>query len=85
MSDVISTVLELSAHPDRLDDGALEVLSDIVARHPYFDAARILYLAALKCNGSSEYGVECGKALFFLPDSDTIDRAVDKILSKREL
>lgn len=83
MSDT-GLIAEFAGHPEKLDDSALEILRDAVVHYPYFGAARILYLAALRCAGSPAYDTECGKAVLFLPDSNDIRKSVDAVLSARE-
>lgn len=38
------TVAELTAHPERLDKDTLFALRELVARYPYYQAARLLFL-----------------------------------------
>lgn len=84
MSDTTS-IMDFLTEPETLDGSAQEQLRDMVARYPYFGAARILYLAALKCAGSSDYDSESGKAALFLSNPENIQKSVDAVLSAREL
>ncbi len=62
------SVAELIQHPERLDKETLYGLREIVARYPYYQAARLLFLRNLFLLHDASFGEELRKAALFVPD-----------------
>ena len=62
------TVAELTAHPERLDKDTLFALRELVARYPYYQAARLLFLKNLFILHDTAFGEELRRAAIYLPD-----------------
>lgn len=56
------------AHPEQLDRDTLYQLRELVARHPYFSAARMLYLQNLFLMHDPTFGEEMRRSAIFLSD-----------------
>ncbi len=61
-------VAELIAHPEQLDKDSLYELRELVAKYPYYQAARLLFLRTLFLLHDPTFGEELRKAAVFLPD-----------------
>lgn len=61
-------VAELTAHPEQLDKDCLYELRELVAKYPYYQAARLLFLRTLFLLHDPTFGEELRKAAVFLPD-----------------
>jgi len=55
-------------NPERLNAEAVEQLRQVVEKHPYFHAARLLYVRGLYQLQSDAFGPELRKAAVLLPD-----------------
>ncbi len=62
------TVAELTAHPERLDKDTLFALRELVARYPYYQAARLLFLKNLFILHDTSFGEELRRAAVYVPD-----------------
>jgi len=62
------TVAELIGHPERLDKDSLYGLRELVARYPYYQAARLLFLKNLFLLHDDTFGEELRKAAGFVAD-----------------
>lgn len=71
------TVAELIGHPELLDKDTLYGLRETVARHPYFQAARLLFLQNLFLLHDSTFGEELRRAALHIPDRSVLFRMVE--------
>ena len=65
-------IAELTAHPERLNADTLYGLRQIVARYPYYQAARILFMQNLFVLHDSSFGDELQKAALYVPDRQVL-------------
>ncbi len=65
-------VIKLIGHPELLDKDTLYGLRELVARYPYFQAARLLFLQNLFLLHDPSFGDELRRAALFLPDRRVI-------------
>jgi len=65
-------IKELIQHPDLLNEQTLTQLEDIVERYPFFQTARILYVANLFMLHDKNFGKELRKASVFVPDRTSL-------------
>lgn len=61
-------IKELIEDRDKLNENTLPELKEMVERYPFFQTARILYLANLYKLHSADFGKELRKASVFVPD-----------------
>lgn len=59
---------ELIQHPERLDKDTLYGLRELVARYPYFQAARLLFLRNLFLLHDASFGEELRRAAPLVSD-----------------
>lgn len=71
------TVAELIGHPELLNRDTLYGLREIVARHPYFQAARLLFLQNLFLLHDAAFGEELRRAALHIPDRSVLFRMVE--------
>ena len=71
------TVAELIRHPELLGEDTLYGLRELVARYPYFQAARLLLLHNLFLLHDPTFGAELRRAAVFLPDRSVLFRMVE--------
>ncbi len=71
------TVAELTQHPESLSKETLYGLREIVARYPYFQAARLLFLRNLFLLHDASFGEELRKAALFVPDRRVLFNMVE--------
>ncbi len=71
------TTAELIGHPERLDKDTLYELRDLVARYPYFQAARLLLLQNLFLLHDSTFGEELKRAALLMPDRRVLFQMVE--------
>lgn len=64
-----SNLTEYILHPDRLNASTLPVLARLVARYPYFQAVRMLYLRNLYQLHDRSFGEELKKAALYVDRS----------------
>lgn len=64
----METISELIAHPELLTKDTLYGLRELVAKYPYYQAARLLFLKNLFLLHDAHFGEELRKAALFLPD-----------------
>lgn len=65
---MLPAITELIGHPERLDKDTLYELRELVARYPYYQAARVLLLQNLFILHDASFGEELRRAAVFLPD-----------------
>ncbi len=65
---MLPAITKLIGHPERLDKDTLYELRELVARYPYFQAARVLLLQNLFILHDASFGEELRRAAVFLPD-----------------
>ncbi len=70
-------VNELIQHPERLDRETLFGLRELVARCPYYQAARILFLQNLFLLHDSSFGEELRRTSLFVPDRSVLFQLVE--------
>ena len=62
-------IAELIAHPDKLADRTvLDGLRELIARYPYYQAARLLYLKGLYLLRDASFGDELRRTALCVPD-----------------
>ncbi len=71
------TVAELIEHPEKLDKETLYGLREIVARYPYYQAARILFLQNLFLLHDTSFGEELRKAAIYVADRRVLFNMVE--------
>lgn len=71
------TVAELSAHPELLTKETLCELRELVERHPYYQAARLLLLQNLFLLHDPQFGEELRLSALSLPDRRVIFKIVE--------
>lgn len=64
----METIAELIAHPDQLNKDTLHGLRELVAKYPYYQAARLLFLQNLFLLHDPLFGEELRRAALYLPD-----------------
>ena len=64
----MESIAELIAHPDQLNKDTLYGLRELVAKYPYYQAARLLFLQNLFLLHDPLFGDELRKAAIFIPD-----------------
>ena len=62
------SIKELIENPSKLNAETLPELKALVERYPFFQVARLLYLANLYQMHSHDFGTELHKASVFVPD-----------------
>lgn len=65
-------IKELIEDKSKLNEDTLPQLKEMVERYPFFQTARILYLANLYKQHSSDFGRELHKASVFVPDRSAL-------------
>lgn len=71
------SVVELIGHPELLDKETLYGLRETVARYPYFQAARLLFLQNLFLLHDPAFGEELRKAALHIPDRSVLFKMVE--------
>lgn len=72
-----TTLAELIRHPEQLDKDTLYALREMVAKYPYYQAARLLFLQNLFLLHDPSFGEELRKAALCLPDRKVLFRMVE--------
>lgn len=70
-------VVELIGHPEMLSKDTLYGLRELVARYPYYHAARLLFLQNLFLLHDASFGDELRKAALYIPDRSVIFKMVE--------
>ena len=65
------------AHPEALDKDTLYQLREVVARYPYYHAARLLFLQNLFLLHDPAFGEELRRSALFLPDRRVLFKLVE--------
>lgn len=73
----METVAELTAHPELLTKDTLYGLRELVARYPYYQAARLLFLQNLFLLHDPQFGEELRRAALYLPDRRVLFNMVE--------
>ena len=73
----MESLAELIAHPEQLNKESLYGLRELVAKYPYYQAARLLFLQNLFLMHDSSFGDELRKAAIFLPDRRVIFQMIE--------
>ena len=71
------SINELIAHPEHLDKDTLFGLREIVAQHPYYQAARLLFLKNLFLLHDPSFGEELRRAALYVPDRRALFEMVE--------
>lgn len=77
LKKIMQTIAELIAHPDNLNKDTLHGLREIVAKYPYYQAARILFLQNLFLLHDPLFGEELRRAAIYLPDRTVLFKMVE--------
>lgn len=73
----METIAELIAHPDHLNKDTLHGLRELVAKYPYYQAARLLFLQNLFLLHDPLFGEELRRAALYLPDRKVIFNMIE--------
>ena len=71
-------------HPERLNRDTLYELRGIVARYPYFQAARLLLLNNLYLLHESDFGTELRRSVLYISDRVALCRLVEGFMDRVE-
>lgn len=71
------SIVELIEHPELLNKDTLYGLRELVARYPYFQAARLLFVQNLFILHDADFGEELRKAALFVPDRSVLFNMVE--------
>lgn len=71
-------ITELIGHPERLNKETLYGLREIVAQHPYYQAARLLFLQNLFLLHDPNFGEELRKSAVLIPNRQVLFDMVEK-------
>lgn len=71
------SVAELTKHPERLNKDSLYGLRELVARYPYYQAARILFLKNLFILHDAAFGEELRKAALYVANRRVLFNMVE--------
>ena len=67
-------------HPETLNRDTLYELRTLVARYPYFQSLRLLYLKNLYLLHDINFGAELRKAVLYVADQPKVKRKLGEIL-----
>ncbi len=70
-------IAELIAHPERLGKDTIYGLRETVAKYPYYQTARLLFLQNLFLLHDASFGEELRKAALYIPDRRKLFRMVE--------
>lgn len=70
-------IVHLISHPEQLDKDTLYQLRELVAKYPYFQAARLLFLQNLFLLHDPSFGEELRRAALYVPDRSVLFRLVE--------
>lgn len=70
-------IVRLISHPEQLDKDTLYQLRELVAKYPYFQAARLLFLKNLFLLHDPSFGEELRRAALYVPDRSVLFRLVE--------
>ena len=70
-------ISEYIGHPERLNKETLYGLRELVARYPYFQAARLMFLQNLFLLHDPAFGEELRRAAILLPDRRVLFKMVE--------
>ena len=70
-------VVELIEHPEQLSKDTLYGLRELVARYPYYQAARLLFLQNLFLLHDPTFGEELRRAALYIPDRSVLFKMVE--------
>ena len=70
-------IAELIAHPEQLNKDTLFALRELIAKYPYYQAARLLFLRNLFLLHDPDFGEELRKMAGCLPDRRVLFEMVE--------
>ena len=73
----MDTIAELINHPERLNKDTLYGLRELVAKYPYYQVARLLFLKNLFLLHDPSFGEELRRAALYLPDRRVLFKMVE--------
>ena len=73
----MESIAELIAHPEQLNKDTLHGLRELVAKYPYYQAARLLFLKNLFLLHDPLFGEELRRAAIYLPDRRVLFKMVE--------
>lgn len=73
----MESIAELIAHPERLNKDTLYGLRELVAKYPYYQAARLLFLQNLFLLHDPLFGEELRKTAILLPDRRVLFQMIE--------
>ena len=73
----METIAELIAHPEQLNKDTLYALRELVAKYPYYQAARLLFLKNLFLLHDPQFGEELRRAALYLPDRRVLFKMIE--------
>ncbi len=73
----MTSIVELTAHPEQLSKDTLYELRELVAKYPYYQAARLLLLKNLFLLHDPLFGEELRRAAIYLPDRRVLFKMVE--------
>lgn len=73
----MDSIVELINHPEQLNKDTLHELRELVARYPYYQAARLLFLQNLFLLHDPLFGEELRKAALFMPDRRVLFQLIE--------
>ncbi len=73
----MTSIAELTIHPEKLDKDTLYGLRELVAKYPYYQAARLLLLKNLFLLHDPLFGEELRRAAIYLPDRRVLFKMVE--------
>ncbi len=74
----MDSIAELMAHPEQLNKDTLHGLRELVAKYPYYQAARLLFLQNLFLLHDPLFGEELRRAALYVPDRRVLFRMVEE-------
>lgn len=73
----MDSIAELINHPERLNKDTLYGLREVVAKYPYYQVARLLFLKNLFLLHDPMFGEELRRAALYLPDRRVLFKMVE--------
>jgi len=70
-------IARLIRHPEQLDKDTLYQLRELVAKYPYYQAARLLFLQNLFLQHDPSFGEELRRAALYIPDRRVLFQLVE--------
>lgn len=73
----MEAITQLIAHPEQLNKDTLYELRELVAKYPYYQAARLLFLQNLFLLHDAQFGEELRRAAICLPDRRVLFKMIE--------